>query len=99
MNANNPDDCDDIPEWVWDVMAKHDLESDTLLMATVELLSMAAHDLGKTSQAACSEAIISTETMRSIDMCKRMIVDAESLYSFCSSLLTPAIFTESDEDI
>ena len=99
MNDNEPDDIYEPPDWVWYIFAKYDLESDSLLMAVAELLSMAAADLTKVTQSASREGTFFVEEKRRIGTCKIMIVDAERLYPFCPTEPTPGSVTVSDDGI
>lgn len=97
MNDNEPDGIYEPPEWVWDIFAKHDLESDSLIMAAAELLSMAAADLTKVSQTAFREGLFSVADKRLVAACKIMIVDAERLYLFCPTGPVPGSITVDDD--
>ena len=99
MNDNQPDGIYEPPEWVWNIIAKHDLESDSLVMAVAELVSIAAAHLTQATQTALREGTFSVEDKRLVAACKIMIVDAEKLYPFCPTEPTPGTVTMSDDGI
>lgn len=83
---NNPryPNVDDLPEWVWDLVDKHDLaeRTDCPFAAVIVLLSDAGERLKELAMIAHREQAITATTKRRINECKVMIADAERLYAF-----------------
>ncbi len=92
MNDNKPSlamddllDTDDPPEWVWDILDKHDLgpRTDCPQAAVTVLLTDAASILKEANLTSFHEQAVTPELRQRLADCRTMIVDAEKLSALC----------------
>lgn len=99
MNDNTPIDDDDFPEWVWDIVDKHDLSerTDSPLAGATVLLNDAADLLKDAVSKAFEEQALSSETLSWVNRCVDMIADAVKLSVLCDSTPEPGVVTKGED--
>ena len=85
MNDNLPLDPDNLPDWAWDIVERHDLyeRADCPLAATIVLLHDLAFDLEELGLTAFREQALSTKTRQAMAACAAMLSDALKLAPLC----------------
>ena len=99
MNDNFLLDEDDLPDWGWEIIDKHDLgvRADCPRAGATVLLTDAADILKHASLRTFQEQAISSETLSQVNQCTVMIADALKLAALCSSTPEPGVVTESED--
>ncbi len=90
MNTYDP--TDDLPEWVWTIIDRHDLakRADSPLSAAAVLLTDAADRLDDLSRTAFCQQALTPATQAKADVCVTMIADALRLAIMCPPNRPPA---------
>ena len=90
---------DDIPDWAWEIVERHQLEerTDCPRGAVTLLLTDAADMLMATRMIAFEEQAVTAETRRAISQCLTMVGDALKLSELCPTEPTAGTVTIGDD--
>ena len=98
MNDNTARACDD-PDWVWDIVDRHDLglRTDGPLSAVTVLLTDAADILAHTSREVFGDNTFTGQSRERALACATMIADALKLAPLCPGEPVPGTVTEAED--
>ncbi|WP_267422919.1 hypothetical protein [Methylobacterium sp. GC_Met_2] len=89
MNENTSLDADDLPEWAWDIVERHDLglRADSPFTGANVLVHDVAGEPKELSARIAREGGVTGETLNGVAACAAMLTDALKLASLCPDQL------------
>ena len=99
MNDRTLLDCNDMPDWAWEITERYDLipRSDSPYTGTMALVMDAACDLKKLSGRVRREARLTNEMVQEVAACAAMLADAVKLASLCPEQLSAEKDAKADD--
>lgn len=99
MNDNHQLGDDDFPEWMWEIVDRHDLgeRADSPLGAATVLLTDAADDLTEVGRRVFAEQALTPAVMEKIETCAAMLADVLRLAALCPSQPSPGNITKAPD--
>lgn len=78
-------DCNDMPDWAWEIAERYDLipRSDSPYTGAMALVMDAAYDLKKLSGRVRHKTCLTNEMVQEAAACAAMLADAAKLASLC----------------